>query len=81
MDGERYFKASSADTRTKVKVLQNNQHKYSVSAMCAVLKLPRSTYYYEAREMKQTEDEMTPLIKEIFRRNRQTYGTRKIKVE
>ncbi len=49
--------------------------------MCTILKLPRSTYYYEARGKKQAEDEMTPLVKEIFRRNRQNYGTRKIKVE
>ncbi|MGM0879270.1 MAG: IS3 family transposase [Bacillota bacterium] len=74
------FKASRADTRTKVNVIKNNQHKYSISAMCKVLHLPRSTYYYEAKE-RQAEDDITSDILEIFHANRQNYGTRKIKHE
>ncbi|PLS18720.1 IS3 family transposase [Bacillus sp. M6-12] len=70
------FKASCADTRTKVNVIRNNQHKYSISAMCEVLQLPRSTYYYEAKERKSEDD-----IIEIFHESRQNYGTLKIKVE
>jgi putative transposase len=61
-------------------VIRNNQHKYSISAMCRVLQLPRSTYYYEAQE-KQSEDELVSTIIEIFRISRQNYGTRKIKRE
>jgi len=61
-------------------VIRNNQHKYSVSALCKVLQLPRSTYYYEAKE-NQSEDELSTLIEEIFHGSRQNYGTRKIKVE
>ncbi|MEK4936036.1 IS3 family transposase [Bacillus sp. FSL K6-0042] len=75
------FKASSADTRTKVKVVKNNLHKYSISAMCNVLQLSRATYYYEAKQAQDTVDELSPLVKEIFRESRQNYGTRKIKVE
>ncbi|MEH7452819.1 IS3 family transposase [Gottfriedia acidiceleris] len=74
------FKASSADNRTKVNVIKNNQHKYSISAMCNVLQLPRSTYYYEAKE-RQAEDEITFHIITIFHDSRQNYGTRKIKEE
>ncbi|WJM69166.1 IS3 family transposase [Bacillus velezensis] len=74
------FKASSADTRTKVNVVKNNQHKYSISAMCKVLQLPRSTYYYESKE-RATVDDMTSDVIDIFQASRQNYGTRKIKVE
>ncbi|WP_183863634.1 IS3 family transposase, partial [Pectinatus brassicae] len=74
------FKASSADTRTKVIVIKANSHKYSVSAMCIVLKIPRATYYYESKE-KPDENSLTQSIKEIFRISRNNYGTRKIKKE
>lgn len=48
--------------------------------MCNVLQLPRSTYYYEAKE-RVSEDDVTSSIIEIFQNSRQNYGTRKIKVE
>ena len=65
-DGKWSFKASSADTRTKVIVIQNNIHKYSVSAMCKVLQIPRSTYYYEAKEKTKDTTLETTIIK-IFK--------------
>ena len=49
--------------------------------MCDVLQLPRSTYYYEAKELSKQEDELTAAIIEIFHKSRQNYGTRKIKRE
>ncbi|HET7818916.1 MAG TPA: IS3 family transposase [Bacteroidia bacterium] len=76
------FKASRADNGTKVNVIRNNQHKYSISAMCDVLQIPRSTYYYEAKERDtKEEEELTKLIVEIFHKNRRVYGQRKIKKE
>jgi putative transposase len=48
--------------------------------MCKVLQLPRSTYYYEAKERK-NEDDVTSDIVEIFHQSRQNYGARKIKHE
>lgn len=48
INGERHFKASSADHGTKINVTRNNAYTYSVSAMCDVLNLPTSTYYYHA---------------------------------
>ncbi|TYR81818.1 IS3 family transposase [Priestia megaterium] len=60
-------------------MIKQNRHKYSISAMCKVLQLPRSTYYYEAK-VRQSEDEVTTKIIEIFHLSRQHYGTRKIKV-
>src|SRR3954447_13826538 len=48
--------------------------------MCKVLQIPRSTYYYEAKE-RVTEDDMTSDVIDIFHASRQNYGTRKIKIE
>jgi putative transposase len=49
--------------------------------MCAVLQIPRSTYYYEAKKRDDHDQEMTELIVEIFKNNRSVYGQRKIKKE
>ena len=59
-------------------MIKANSHKYSVSAMCKVLKLNRSTYYYEAKA-KEDESNLISCIREIFRASRNNYGTRKIK--
>lgn len=48
--------------------------------MCKVLKLPRSTYYYEAREQAD-ETELIDTIIAIFHESRQNYGTRRIRKE
>ncbi|NQS76140.1 MAG: hypothetical protein HQP61_06835 [Peptococcaceae bacterium] len=61
-------------------MIKQNQHKYSISAMCKVLQLSRSTYYYEAKETKPDETLALAII-DIFHASRQNYGTRKIKVE
>ena len=61
-------------------MIKSNAHKYSVSAMCKVLQVNRSTYYYESKANEST-DEITPLIINIFKASRNNYGTRKIKVE
>ncbi|MBP1916780.1 putative transposase [Lederbergia galactosidilyticus] len=63
-------------------MIRNNTHKYSVSAMCDVLQIPRSTYYYEAKIIDdQEEEKLTKLIKDIFKSSRNNYGQRKIKIE
>jgi putative transposase len=62
-------------------VIRNNRHKYSVSAMCGVLGIARSTYYYEAKVRDEQEEELKDLIVDIFKKSRQNYGGRKIKVE
>src|SRR5699024_6305209 len=55
--------------------------RHSVSAMCAVLQITRSTYYYEAKERENREKELTKLIVKIFKDSRNIYGQRKIKLE
>lgn len=61
-------------------MIKANTHKYSVSAMCDVLQIPRSTYYYEAKA-KPDESELTASIVDIFTASRNNYGTRKIKIK
>lgn len=48
--------------------------------MCKVLKLARSTYYYEKKQ-RVHNSELISHILEIFRASKNNYGTRKIKVE
>ena len=46
--------------------------------MCAVLQLPRNTFYYEAKS-KEDETSLKEEIKKIFLASKRNYGTRKIK--
>lgn len=69
-------------------MIQKNRHKYSVSAMCKVLKIARSTFYYETEvsakkelEKQKEELELKEKLLDTFNKNRQVYGTRKLKVE
>lgn len=48
--------------------------------MCRVLQISRSSYYYETKR-REDESKLTEVIKEIFRKSRNNYGTRKIKQE
>jgi transposase InsO family protein len=48
--------------------------------MCAVLKIPRSTYYYESTA-KPKDEALTEDVIRIFKESRRNYGTRKIKRE
>jgi len=59
-------------------VVQANAHKYSVSAMCKVLQIPKSTFYYEAKS-KPDESALVENTVDIFKASRNNYGTRKIK--
>ena len=61
-------------------MIKANAHQYSILAMCRVLQIPRSTYYYESNA-KEEESGLIVAIKEIFRKSRNNYGTRKIKME
>ncbi|MCC3378402.1 IS3 family transposase (plasmid) [Paenibacillus sp. UY79] len=79
-NGGRFFKASRADHGTKVAIIQNNRDKYSVSVMCDVLQIARSTFYYEAKEQA-TEDDVTEAVVDIFHKKRKAYGMRKTKVK
>ncbi|WP_156323871.1 IS3 family transposase [Bacillus sp. JCM 19034] len=69
-------------------VIEKNRDRYSVSAMCDVLKIPRSTFYHVTEvstqkklEKAKEEQELNDKILKIFNENRKVYGTRKIKKE
>src|SRR5699024_10097361 len=62
-------------------VMRNNAHKYSISAMCNILQIPRSTYYYEAKNHEYNDEELTTLIVDIFKNSSNSYGQRKNKTE
>jgi putative transposase len=49
--------------------------------MCDVLQIARSTYYYEAKIRDDQDEELTTLIIDIFKKSRDNYGQRKIKIE
>ena len=48
--------------------------------MCRVLKIPRSSYYYE-KKPKPDESKLVKKIVDIFKSSRNNYGTRKIKAK
>jgi len=75
------FKEQIMQLHDSGKPRSTNRHKYSVSAMCAVLQIPRSTYYYEAKIRDQQDEELTNLIVTRFKNRRDIYGQRKIKKE
>jgi putative transposase len=68
-------------------VIEQNRHKYSVSAMCEVLQIARSNFYHHTGTANQKEQEkqieeqtLKEKIRTIFNENRQVYGTRKLKI-
>lgn len=61
-------------------MIKVNAHKYGVSALCKVLKISRSTYYYEAK-IKREESQLSAAVVDTFQSSRNNYGTRKIKKE
>ncbi len=60
-------------------MIRSNVHKYSISAMCKVLRIARSTYYYEST-ITSDETELEDVVEAVFNENRKVYGSRKIKV-
>lgn len=77
------LKAGSTTTRQKVDLIISNRKKYSISAMCELLNVQRSLVYYHLNKEPSTpyneESIITKHIKDIFRRSRNNYGTRKIR--
>ncbi|MBI4857026.1 MAG: IS3 family transposase [Acetobacterium woodii] len=73
-------KASRADNGTKVEVIKANQDRYSISAMCDVLGIPKSTFYHTSKKTAEPDPIINDVI-EIFKSSRRNYGTRKIKYE
>ncbi|WP_237334445.1 IS3 family transposase [Streptococcus halotolerans] len=62
----------------KRQIITANKDKYSISAMCRWLNLPRSSYYYKAIEPV-SKTELEEKVKQIFLESKSRYGARKIK--
>src|SRR5699024_12050784 len=56
-------------------------HRVIAGAMCDVLQIPKSTYYYKAKARENNDDLITDFIIQIFKDSRNIYGQRKIKRE
>ena len=63
-----------------MRVIIDNSHKYSISAMCGFLDISRSLIYYQPK-YKEIDTLLERLIIQVFHSSRKTYGCRKIKVE
>ena len=48
--------ASSADNGTKIEIILANKQKYSISAMCRALGIPRGLVYYKRKARKYNSD-------------------------
>lgn len=75
------FKTSGADIRSKVAAISANSGKHPVSAMCGVLGVPRSTYYWAIShpEPERADDPIAGDVVRIYEDNRRKYGAPKIK--
>ncbi len=77
------WETCGADHGTKRDVICQSHEIYPVAAMCAILNIPRSTFYYEAKQRDHAEEEeqLTAIISDVFRQSRGIYRQRKIKKE
>ncbi|MGX7776730.1 IS3 family transposase [Streptococcus pluranimalium] len=62
----------------KREIVTANKDKYSISAMCRWLDLPRSSYYYKFTEAV-SEADLEEKVEQIFLESKSRYGARKIK--
>ncbi|MBM7647691.1 hypothetical protein JOC78_000612 [Bacillus ectoiniformans] len=65
-------------------MIRSNAHKYSLSAMCEVLQIPRSSYFYQVKkredDQRQAEEaDVQERLCTIFMQSRTNHETRKIK--
>ena len=64
-----------------------HQDEFSIHALCRVLQVPRSTYYYHAlhapeqTQLQIEDNELKPLIREVFEKSCQRFGARKIRAK
>jgi len=54
--------------------------RYSISAICKVIDVDRSTYYYQPHP-RQEDSALSQKVKQAFEESRRNYGTRKIKYQ
>src|SRR5690606_13278059 len=86
-DGERHFKKSRGhighQTPTQLREMIGEIHdstRYGIRPICAVLGVPRSSYYHAARPTptQRADEQLGDMIQAIFHRHRRRYGYRRI---
>lgn len=71
----------------KLMVMESLKEHYSVHALCRTLNVLRSTFYHylfrsqEKTMFEQSDDEVRPIIKDIFAKSKERFGARKIKTK
>lgn len=64
----------------KIDLILSNKSKYSISAMCRLLCIPRSLVYYR-KKAKHIDSRFENEVIRIFKESRNNYGSREIKIE
>jgi transposase InsO family protein/transposase-like protein len=76
---------TAAPLSKKLKAIDELQHDYSIHVLCKTLNVLRSTYYhYSLRSPEKTvyeinDEEIRPIVKQIFDESKGRFGTRKLK--
>ncbi|WP_425379283.1 IS3 family transposase [Spiroplasma endosymbiont of Polydrusus pterygomalis] len=79
-NGKRHFKASGTDNRQKIEIINNNKEKYFVRKMGQILKIAKSTYYYQINKYATVDvNNYEQEFISPFNASRKIYGARKIK--
>lgn len=79
--------APSSPLPVRLEVIKSHQSEFSIHALCRVLKVNRSTYYYYARRspeqtmLEMEDNNLKPLISEIFKKSSGRFCARRIRVK
>ncbi|OCG57616.1 hypothetical protein A9G41_10715 [Gilliamella sp. Nev5-1] len=61
--------------------MTENQHRYSLRALCRCLQVSRNSFYYQLQlTSKKTDKELSKKVKAVSNDNYQSYGTRRLQV-
>ncbi|WP_422397828.1 IS3 family transposase [Spiroplasma endosymbiont of Apeira syringaria] len=65
----------------KVEIIANNKSKYKIRTMCHFLKLSKSTYYFNLKKKNKIQNNIyEQAVISAFKKNKEVYGTRRLKV-
>ena len=71
----------------RIAAIEANQEEFSIHALCRALDVNRSTYYYhvfrapEETQLQAEDDQLKPVISEIFEKSFERFGVRKIRAK
>lgn len=71
----------------RIETIKRLSENYSIHMLCRILQVQRSTYYHhmlrspEKTQLQIEDEQLRPIIKEIFKKSGQRFGARKIRVK